>query len=242
MTDPSALQPPFRAEHVDSSLRPVRLLNAARARKAGSLNNEELIQNRDECIAEIVAFQDELGMPSVTYGEFRRRVWSSGLTDSIEGMKLKEKGILSFHSEDEEYGVPPSPYAESKFSRRQNIVTDDLNYVQSNKPKGMAKVTTASPAVLHFWLGDGNFYPDVYPDRKAYFEDLILIFREEINDLAMVGCDYLQLDDTAFPCNCDENACVAIKKRGEDPDELTESFVKLINNCIAGKPETMSKG
>ena len=29
---------------------------------------------------------------------------------------------------------------------------------------------------------------------------------EEIRDLAADGCTYLQLDDTALPCNCDAHA------------------------------------
>ena len=242
MSNSPANKPLFRAEHVGSFLRPQRLLDAARARKAGKISNAEFIDVQDECIAEIIDFQDEVGMPSVTDGEFRRRVWSSGLTDSLDGMGLKDQGILSFHSESEEYGVPPSPYAKGRLSRRKNIVTDDFKYVKSTKPKGLPKVTIASPAVLHFWLGDASFNPEVFEDRAAFYDDLITVFRDEIADLADAGCQFMQLDDTALPCNCDENARAAIKARGEDADELTVSYVELINDCLSEKPKDMAIG
>ena len=69
------LNPPFRAEHIGSFVRPDRLLNGARQLKAGKIGNYELKQIADEAIVEIVRFQEGIGMPSVTDGEFRRRSW-----------------------------------------------------------------------------------------------------------------------------------------------------------------------
>ncbi len=235
MTATNSGGPPFRAEHVGSFVRPGRLLDAARANKAGTLDDRAYVEIQNECIAEIVAFQDEIGMASVTDGEFRRRVWSGGLTEALDGLGLKREGILSFHSDSEEYGVPPSPYAEARLSRRRPIVTGDYEFVASLRPKGVPKVTIASPAVLHFWLGDGSFDPAVYSDREAFFADVIAIFRQEIADLEAAGCRYVQLDDTALPCNCDETARGAVAARGEDPDDLTDSYVRLINGCIGAR-------
>ena len=235
MTGSNSGRPPFRAEHVGSFVRPGRLLDAARANKAGALDERAYVEIQNECIAEIVAFQDALGLPSVTDGEFRRRVWSGGLTDALDGLGLKQEGILSFHSDSAEYGVPPSPYAEARLSRRRPIVTGDYEYLASLRPKGLPKVTVASPAVLHFWLGDGSFDPAVYAGRDAYFADLIAIFRQEFADLEAAGCRYVQLDDTALPCNCDETARAAVGARGEDPDDLTDAYVRLINGCIGGR-------
>ena len=232
MTGSNSARPPFRVEHVGSFVRPGRLLEAARANKAGALDDRAYADIQNDCIREIVAFQDELGLPSVTDGEFRRRVWSAGLTEALDGMGLKAEGILSFHSESEEYGVPPSPYAEGRLSRRRPIVTGDYEFIASLRSNGVPKVTIASPAVLHFWLGDGSFNPEVYDGRDDFFADLIAIFREEIADLEQAGCRYVQLDDTALPCNCDDTARAAVVERGEDPDELTDAYVRLINDCV----------
>ena len=54
----------FRAEHVGSFVRPSRLVEAARTWRKGGMTDEEFKQLQDECIAEVVAFQDEVGMTS----------------------------------------------------------------------------------------------------------------------------------------------------------------------------------
>ena len=66
--------PPFRAEHVGSFVRPESLLTAARAHRRGELDADGFVRIKDDAIRDIVAFQVEIGMPSITDGEFRRRV------------------------------------------------------------------------------------------------------------------------------------------------------------------------
>ena len=108
MTSSNSRKPPFRAEHVGSFVRPERLLHAARAHRAGGLDAEDYKAIQDDCIRDVVAMQDEIGMPTVTDGEFRRRVWSGGFTDAVEGMGVRNEGTLSFKKGDEDLGVPPS--------------------------------------------------------------------------------------------------------------------------------------
>jgi 5-methyltetrahydropteroyltriglutamate--homocysteine methyltransferase len=102
------------------------------------------------------------------------------------------------------------------------------------------KVTIAAPDVMHWFLGPKAFAPSVYPDREAFFADLAAIYKAEIAELAKEGCRYLQLDDTALPCNCDANARKDVVARGENPDELTERYARLFNEAIAGKPSDMA--
>jgi 5-methyltetrahydropteroyltriglutamate--homocysteine methyltransferase len=104
--------------------------------------------------------------------------------------------------------------------------------------KGLPKATIAAPDVMHYFLGPKAF--EAYKDREAYFADLVRIYRDEIKDLAAEGCTYLQFDDTALPCNCDTRAREDVKARGEDADELTERYVKLVNSCIEKKPRGMA--
>jgi len=233
-------RPPFRAEHVGSFIRPERLLVAARACKAGTLDGDRYREIQDQCIAEIVAFQEELGLPSVTDGEFRRRSWSAGFIDAVDGFGLREEGVLRFRTEDGEIGVAASPYAAAPLRRKRPIVADDYRFLKSVARRGLPKVTMPSPPVLHYFLGPRSIDQAVYGDVEAYFADLAAIYRDEIADLAAAGCEYLQLDDTASPCNCDLRARAAVRDRGEDPDRLTERYVRLINDIIADRPATMA--
>src|ERR1051325_760481 len=92
------MKPPFHAEHIGSFVRPQRLIEAARARKNNSLSEEQFRQVQDDCIREIVAFQESIGLPSVTDGEFRRRSWSAGFIDAVAGFGLRD-GTLGFRTE-----------------------------------------------------------------------------------------------------------------------------------------------
>jgi 5-methyltetrahydropteroyltriglutamate--homocysteine methyltransferase len=226
-------------EHIGSFVRPEALLNAARARKAGKMDEAEFRQVQDAAIQGIVAFQESLGLPSVTDGEFRRRSWSAGFIDAVDGFGLRD-GTLNFRNETQIVGVASSPYAKAVLRRKHRIVADDYRFLKSVVKRGVPKVTMAAPDVMHYFLGPQAFEQSVYKDREAYFDALARIYREEIGDLAQEGCTYLQLDDTALPCNCDARARVDVHRRGENPDELTERYVRLFNDCVKGKPEGMT--
>jgi 5-methyltetrahydropteroyltriglutamate--homocysteine methyltransferase len=98
----------------------------------------------------------------------------------------------------------------------------------------------AAPDVMHYFLGPQAFDREAYGDRERYLEDLRRLYQEEIADLASEGCIYLQLDDTALPCNCDAHARQDVAARGEDADELTECYVRLFNECVSSRPRGMT--
>ncbi len=232
------MTPPFHAEHIGSFVRPQRLIEAARARKANKIDDAEFRRVQDDCVREVVAFQESIGLPSVTDGEFRRRSWSAGFIDAVEGFGLRD-GTLGFRNETGVMGIAASPYAKAKLRRTRRIVADDYGFLKKTVRRGVPKVTIAAPDVMHWFLGPKSFETSAYPDRELFFEDLKRIYRDEIAELAKEGCTYLQLDDTALPCNCDVKARNDVIARGENPDELTERYAKLFNDCIAAKPKDM---
>ncbi|HEX9466677.1 MAG TPA: 5-methyltetrahydropteroyltriglutamate--homocysteine S-methyltransferase [Alphaproteobacteria bacterium] len=235
---PSA-NPPFRAEHIGSFVRPDKLLNAVRGLKAGKTTEAELKAVVDQSVADIVRFQESIGMPSITDGEFRRRSWSAGFIDAVDGFGLRD-GTLGFRNESQVIGVAASPYARAPLKRKRRIVADDFKFLKSAVKQGVPKVTIASPPVMHFFLGPKAYDTIVYRDREEYLAALIAMYRDEIAELATEGCTYLQLDDTALPCNCDAHARADVAARGEDADELTERYARLINEAIAHKPGNMT--
>ena len=232
----------FRADHVGSFVRPARLIEAARKHRAGAMDGDGFRQIQDQCIAEIAAFQDDIGLQSITDGEFRRAVWSGGVIAALEGMGVRDAGTLAFKNADGTIFTPPSPYAETRLKRLGTIVADDYVYLRSLNPKGLPKVTMASPPVLHFFLGDASFDKGAYADRDAYLGHLAAIYRDEIADLAAAGCTYVHLDDTALPCNCDSAARAAIAARGEDADALTDAYIGVINEALRDRPDNMTIG
>ena len=72
-------RPPFRADHVGSLLRPPELTRARDEHAAGRISAEELRAIEDEAIRDVVRMQEEVGLQSVTDGEFRRAHLAHGL-------------------------------------------------------------------------------------------------------------------------------------------------------------------
>lgn len=230
--------PPFRADHVGSFQRPDALMTAVRAHRAGDIDEAAYRAAQDDAIREVVAFQEEVGLKSVTDGEFRRRSWSAGFIDAVDGFGLRQ-GSIGFRDEGGDIGTAMSPYAKERLTRTKPIVADDFRFLKSVAGE-TPKVTIPSPPVMHYFLGPEAVDEDVYPDMEDYYGDLVGIYRDEIAELASDGCTYLQFDETALPCHCDDRFRADVVARGEDTEELSNRYARLINDAIAGRPETMT--
>ncbi|MGB9648327.1 MAG: 5-methyltetrahydropteroyltriglutamate--homocysteine S-methyltransferase, partial [Stellaceae bacterium] len=79
-------QPPFRADHVGSLLRPPALLRARSDNQAGRVSTAELRRVEDEAIRDAVRMQQEIGLQGVTDGEFRRGSWHMDFLYQIGGV------------------------------------------------------------------------------------------------------------------------------------------------------------
>jgi methionine synthase II (cobalamin-independent) len=78
--------PPFRAEHIGSLLRPRELKDAFRARAEKRLGEAGLRGIQDRLIREAVRLQEDVGLHSITDGEFRRTAWSAGFIWALDGL------------------------------------------------------------------------------------------------------------------------------------------------------------
>src|SRR3982750_3000561 len=93
-------RPPFRADQVGSLLRPERLkaaretfLGPQTATSAlGPHDDPGLRGVEDQCIREVLAMQERVGLKAVTDGEFRRRSWGLELVLGGEGFAAAPPG------------------------------------------------------------------------------------------------------------------------------------------------------
>jgi len=93
--------------------------------------------------------------------------------------------------------------------------------------------------MLHFRGGREGISTEAYPDLSTFFDDLTAAYREEVADLAARGCRYIQLDDTNLAYLCDPEIRERTAARGEDPDDLTRLYCRLVNDAIADRPDDM---
>ena len=86
-------QPPFRADHVGSLLRPPELARARAEHKAGRLSSTDLRKAEDVAIRDVVKMQEELGLAGITDGEFRRSSWHMDFLYQIGGVRRIQQNI-----------------------------------------------------------------------------------------------------------------------------------------------------
>src|ERR1700690_3834213 len=81
------LSPPFRADHVGSLLRPLRLKQARAQREHGEITGEQLKAIEDREIAAVIKRQEDIGLKAVTDGEFRRAFWNYDFLGRLPGVE-----------------------------------------------------------------------------------------------------------------------------------------------------------
>src|SRR5436309_1428214 len=80
-------RPPFRADHVGSLLRPPALLDARHKAADGVLSAAGLKEIEDRDIRHIISKQEEVGLQSITDGEFRRSWWQLDFLWGLDGVE-----------------------------------------------------------------------------------------------------------------------------------------------------------
>ena len=84
-------KPPFRADHNGSLLRPAALKEAREKRAKGENSVADLKAVEDREIERIIKKQEEVGLKSITDGEFRRSWWH---LDFLWGLDGAEKYVM----------------------------------------------------------------------------------------------------------------------------------------------------
>lgn len=236
------LNPPFRADHVGSFLRPPALLQAREQFKRGAITRAQLRAVEDAAISDIVRWQENLGLRAITDGEFRRTYFHVDFLEQLDGVDVRQATTGKFHTAKGEVDfAPPVMHVVSKLRHVKPIQRADFEYLKS-LTKATPKVTIPSPSMLHFRGGRGAISSEAYPDMEQFYADVAACYRAELRDLAAVGCTYVQLDDTNLAYLCDPRMREGARQRGDDPNELPRRYAKLINAAIADRPSNMTIG
>ena len=234
-------QPPFRADHVGSLVRPQALIDAWEAWREEKIEEDEFRGIQQEAIRQVVRRQEDLGLKLVTDGEYNRTTWQSYFLLKIDNVKqVPSKFKVRFHSDKGDMeGKPHTVNVTGRLSRPQGIFVDDFKFLK-NIARSVPKITIPSPSVMHFRCGRDGIDRKAYPEMTDFYADLARVYREEITDLAAAGCRYLQLDEVNLAYLCDPALRDQVRDNiGEDPDTLPETYAGLINAAIAGRPDDM---
>jgi 5-methyltetrahydropteroyltriglutamate--homocysteine methyltransferase len=236
--------PPFRADHVGSLLRPSELLAARANHAAGKIGEVELRRIEDDSIRKAVAFQESLGLQSITDGEYRRDVFYSdfycrglgGVTIAYDPSAVDEQ----FFIDREGHKLPIIvPRVHSRMRWTAPIHVGDFNLIRTLTSR-TPKITMPSPTIIHFRAGRANISRDAYPDLDLFWVDIADGFHKEFAALAEAGCRYVQIDETTLASLSDRRSWEPMRKRGDDGRKLLlEVYPEMMNRAFAGRPASI---
>jgi 5-methyltetrahydropteroyltriglutamate--homocysteine methyltransferase len=194
----------------------------------------------DQAISDIVKFQQDVGLKSITDGEFRRTYFHIDFLEQLGGVKTdipmtiqKPDGTLEL--------APPVMRVVDKVRHVKDIQLADYQYLASQVAAGHTpKVTIPSPTMLHFRGGRAGISREHYPELDpVFYDDVAKAYGDELRSLAAAGCTYVQIDDTNLAYLCDDKMREAARQRGDDPNELPHRYAAFINKVVAQKPPGM---
>ena len=243
MTTPTP--PPIRAPHHRRLLPPKNLHHPREQYAKGEIGAEPLRAVEDKAIAEIVKFQQDVGLQSITDGEFRRTYFHIDFLEQLGGVKADIPVTITKPDGTQEL-APPVMRGFDKVRHAKDIQRADFEFLKSQvessgKSGNMPKVTIPSPTMLHFRGGRAGISREAYPELDpTFYDDVANAYGDELRSLAAAGCTYVQMDDTNMAYLCDEKMREAARQRGDDPNELPHRYAGFINKVVAQKPEGMT--
>jgi 5-methyltetrahydropteroyltriglutamate--homocysteine methyltransferase len=232
---------PFRADHVGSFLRPKYLLDARAQAAKGEITPAQLREVEDKAIAEIVKFQQDIGLQSITDGEFRRTYFHIDFLEQLGGV-VADIPVSVLQADGTKELAPPVMRVTDKVRHVKDIQRADFEYLRSQVAAGYTpKVTIPSPTMLHFRGGRAGISREAYPELEpAFYDDVAQAYGDELKSLYHAGCRYVQMDDTNLAYLCDDRMREAARQRGDDPNELPHRYAKFINKVVERKPQGMT--
>lgn len=237
MTVKNRVSAPFRYDFVGSFLRPDALKEARQAFENGEISNDELTEVENKAIEALIEKQKELGLHSITDGEFRRSWWHLDFMWGLGGVeKIEVDHGYQFNAVETR---AESARLTGKLSGSNHPFIEHFKFVkQFEDDNTIARQTIPAPAQFLAEL----YRPEnveattaVYPDKTDLLNDIAAAYQTFIQELYDAGCRNLQLDDCTWGMLVDENYW---KLRDDDVTvtEVSQEYVNLNNKAIENRP------
>lgn len=196
----------FEVTQVGSWPRSKELLRALRGRRKRQVTPEEFEAIADDEVRRCVQHQLDAGVDVVVDGEQRRDSFYSFIAEKVEGTKTMSLAEMldtvedkaSFEEMLDTLDVPASailnPTCVGPISRREPLALDELRFVRELTDKPV-KVPLPGPYLLTRSMWVTAYSKNAYEDKLDLGRDVVKLLREELQDLAAAGCEFVQFDE-----------------------------------------------
>jgi 5-methyltetrahydropteroyltriglutamate--homocysteine methyltransferase len=229
----------YRADTVGSLLRPQYLKIARAQYEAGQLSSAEYKEIEDRAVDQAIAMQEGAGLDVITDGELRRHTFIDQLTEAVDGLTpdSADSGHIPVPFHDQAgavrsvFTIPLS--VTSRLGRRRMMTVEEYSYARA-RARRPVKVTLPSPLML-FLVWSPQRSRDAYRDPFELFADGLRLMREEAEELARLGCSYIQIDAPDFGQLVDQAQRDAWEQAGISVDRVFSEGADMLNE-LAGIP------
>ena len=237
----------YRAEHVGSLLRPREVLDAQAAHAQGKLPLEELREIENQAILQALELQRATGLDVFSDGEYRRSNWAADFVDAMGGYVEAPPPIrFEWKLADGNESVPESTMQDiravagqgarvvgEKLQQRRRLSEHEVGFLKAHAP-GPYKVTLPAPS----YVVARGYKPGVtdraYANRQALVDDVVGIYKQEVQALAAEGVPYIQLDNPHYPDYIEEKRLAEWRSIGIEPDEAILQDIAADNAAFEG--------
>jgi len=239
----------IRNDVVGSLLRPAKLKEARGRFDLGLISGEELRAIEDQCVRDVIATQENLGLAVVTDGEYRRLNFQDSFGESVSGYDAG-KPTLEFYEKRVEGGNPLQRWeipdlgerkgtavaqrrpAAEKICLARNVPAEEFEFLhQTTRKPGKVALIGPDRIVQRF---DWQNSKAVYSGLDEFVADVVQVEREIIRGLVSAGCHYVQVDAPGYTAYVDAPSLEAMRARGEDPRENFNRSLQADNAVIEG--------
>src|SRR5215217_5080705 len=231
-------KPPFRADHVGSLLRPAALKEARAKRQRGEISEQELKAVEDREIANVIRKQEEVGLQSITDGEFRRSWWHLDFLWGLDGVEkhMMDTGIAFAAVTTRNEGIAVT----GRLGMAEvHPMVEHFRFVAAHTRR-TPKITIPAPSAIYGRPVRTPIDKGTYPTLDKFWDDLGQAYKKAVRGFADAGCRYLQLDEVFIAMLCDPRYRDQMTKRGDDPEKLGPLYADLINAAMSDIPSDMT--
>ncbi len=223
-----------RSQPIGSLLRPAYLREARRALRNGEISAARYKRVEDRAVDEALALQEAAGLDVINDGEQRRMSFLGSLLEACEGLSRSSAVTQSWHEDDGHVvNLTLGLAVTGKLRRRRPLAIEEFVYARARARRPL-KMTLPSPMILSmFWSPTES--TAAYRDPFEMFADAAAIIREEIAELARLGCEYIQIDAPELTNLVDpEVSRTMLAERGIAPARMLGEGVELVDSLAAG--------
>lgn len=225
------------------------ILRTLRKSSKGSISEEEFLKTIASAEEEVIKLQEKHNITYITSGELSRDNYVSFIANKLAGVRMMSMAEMLDYVDDKKafeeilaiLDVPAigikNAICEGKVARKTNIVCDELKRLKS-RTKGKVKITLPGPYLVtrSMWLP--NLSRNGYSSKEELGEDVIKIYKEEIEELQEIGVDMIQFDEpvlteVVFTEGRPRTFMCAALSEKKDPTAELEFATHLISSCVA---------